>query len=136
MPRPYWWVVGGVSEYSELSVHRSPFTVHSLTAHPFTRSPVHPPLIGIGVICVVTYYNMVMQAESHGLAGLLQTHGQVIVLTAWVGVAAWVVVGKYEVWCSRYECMAQGQAYVYGGFRYSATAYYVMSHELVLHIQQ
>ena len=79
---------------------------------------------------------MVMQAESHGLAGLLQTHGQVVVLAAWVGVAAWVVVGKYEVGCSCYECVAQGQAYVYGGFRYSATAYYVMSHELVLHIQQ
>ena len=70
------------------------------------------------------------------MAGLLQTHGQVIVLAAWLWVAAWVVVGKYEVWRSRYECVAQGQAYVYGGFRYSATAYDMMSHELVLHIQQ
>ena len=79
---------------------------------------------------------MVEQAECHCLAGLLQAHRQVVVLAAWLGVATGVVVGKDNVWCSGYESMSQYQAYVHGGFRYASTANDVMSHELVLYIQQ
>ena len=79
---------------------------------------------------------MVKQTKSHGLACLLQAHGQVIVLAAWHGIATWMIVCKDKVGGTCYESMPQNQTNIHRGFRYAATTYDMMPHELILNIQQ
>ena len=79
---------------------------------------------------------MVKQTKAHGLACLLQAHGQVIVLAAWHGIATWMIVCKDKVGGTCYESMPQNQTNIHRGFRYAATTYDMMPHELILNIQQ
>lgn len=79
---------------------------------------------------------MVKQTKAHGLARLLQAHGQVIVLAAWHGIATWMIVCKDKVGSTCYESMPQNQTNIHRGFRYAATTYDMMPHELILNIQQ
>ena len=117
---------------------RSPLIRSPLIRSPLIRSPlsVHPPLVRIGVIGVISYYDMVKQSESHSLACFLQANGQIVVLTAGHGIATWVIMRKDKVGGSCYESMPQNQTDIHGGFRYATTAYHMIPHKLVLYIQQ
>jgi hypothetical protein len=93
-------------------------------------------LIGIGIIGIVTYDDMVEQTQLYCMACLIEPFGQLVVLTTGLRIATGMIVSKYYIGGSCHEGMAKKQTYIYGGFGDTTTTEKMMPHILVLDIEQ
>ena len=79
---------------------------------------------------------MVKQTQGDSLASCIKAPSKLFVLTAWHRVATGMIVGKNKIGSTSEQCLTKNQAYVYGRLCYASSADNMMSHKLILDIEQ
>lgn len=90
-------------------------------------------VVVIAVVCSIGYNDMVHKEEAHDLASLLHIECEHVILSAWFGVATWVVVCECHDSGITLHGFFDYQPHVYGCFSKTALAeFHVLEHFKVL----